>query len=116
YSEVFLPSGVFGHHGLVCYRISGRGAGTNYILSRNFWFTISTRCSGKRIVHRRLERRFFGRRVGQPGAQRLISDDDPNEHEGNRQSYCRAARAREGAHETPRAPSARSYAGEAEAI
>jgi hypothetical protein len=37
-------------------------------------------------------------------------------HEGNRQSYCRAARAREGARETPRAPSARSYAGEAEAI
>ena len=30
-------SGVFGHYGLVCYRVSGRGAGTNYILSRIFF-------------------------------------------------------------------------------
>jgi hypothetical protein len=34
--QVFQPSGVFGHYGLVCYRVSGPGAGTNYILSRNF--------------------------------------------------------------------------------
>ena len=36
-SEVFQFSGVFGHHGLVCYRVSGRGAGTNYILSHIFF-------------------------------------------------------------------------------
>ena len=37
HSEVFHPSGGFGDYGLVCNRISGRRAGTNYILSRNFW-------------------------------------------------------------------------------
>jgi hypothetical protein len=68
HSEVFQPSGVFGHYGLVCYLVSGRRAGTNYILSRNFW-RLGTRCSGKRIVHRWLERRFFGRRGGKSSAQ-----------------------------------------------
>ena len=61
-------SGVFGHHGLVCYRVSGRGAGTNYILSRNFFgfvgfigftvFLLNGSCTNGS------GRRFFGRRVG----------------------------------------------------